>query len=98
MGDMSGHNLRIAAATLILFGVFLTLQPISYAWEIDECRENGGSFDYENHRCDFEIAHPAGSAVTRSAIYFGLAFISFAGGMRLVRAASRRSRSENAES
>ena len=89
---MSGHNLRIAAATLLLFGVFLALQPISYAWQIDDCIDSGGSFDYETHRCDFDVTHPAGSALTQSAVYYALALISFAGGLRLVRAASVRSR------
>ncbi len=89
---MSGHNLRIAAATLILFGVFLALQPISYALQIDDCMERGGSFDYENSRCDFDATHPAGSAFSQSVIYFGLALISIAGGLVLIRAASMRSR------
>ncbi len=89
---MSGHNLRIAAATLILFGVFLALQPISYARQIDSCLDDGGSFDYENHRCDFNVNHPAGSAASRSFIYYGLALVSFAGGLKLVGAASRRAR------
>ena len=92
VSGVSGHNLRIAAITLILFGVFLALQPISYAWEIDSCLDRGGSFDYENHRCDFDANHPTGSAVSRSAIYYGLALISFAGGAGLVRTASKRSR------
>ena len=94
VNDVSGHNLRIAAATLILFGVFLALQPISYAMEVDECLDSGGSFDYQNHRCDFDVNHPAGSAVSQSVIYYGLALLSFGGGLRLVRAASRRSREE----
>ena len=94
---MSGHNLRIAAATLILFAVFLALQPISYARQIDSCLDRGGSFDYESHRCDFDVDHPTGSAVSRSVIYYGLALLSFAGGVRLVRAASRRSRRREAE-
>ncbi len=89
---MSGHNLRIAAATLILFGVFLALQPISYARQIDSCLDDGGSFDYENHRCDFNVNHPAGSAASRYFIYYGLALVSFAGGLKLVGAASRRAR------
>lgn len=92
--DVTGHNLRIAAATLILFGVFLALQPISYALEIDGCLDRGGSFDYANHRCDFEVNHPAGSVLTQSIIYFGLALISFGSGLRLVRAASKRSRQQ----
>ena len=95
---MSGHNLRIAAATLILFGVFLALQPISYAWEIEACLDKGGSFDYENHRCDFDVSHPAGSAIARSAVYFGLALIFFAGGLRLASAAGKRSRTEETDS
>ncbi len=87
---MAHHNLRLAAVTLILFGVFLALQPISYARQVDSCLDRGGSFDYENHRCDFGISHPAGSSVSRSAIYYAFALISFAGGVHLVRAASRR--------
>ena len=94
VNDVTGHNLRIAAATLILFGIFLALQPISYALEIDGCLDRGGSFDYENHRCDFEVSHPAGSVITQSVIYFGLALISFCGGMWFVGAASKRSRAE----
>ena len=94
---MSGHNLRIAAVTLILFGVFLALQPISYAWEIDACLDRGGSFDYENQRCDFDVSHPAGSALSRSAIYYGLALISFAGGVQLIRSASKRGRREESD-
>ena len=94
VSGVSAHNLRIAAATLILFGAFLALQPISYAWEIEACLDRGGTFDYENHRCDFDVSHPAGSAMARSAIYFGLALISFAGGLRLASAAGKRTRME----
>ena len=94
---MSRHNLRIAAATLILFGVFLALQPISYALEIDACLDRGGSFDYQNHRCDFEGDHPAGSAIPRSLIYFGLALVSFVGGLLLIRSESKRSQRQAVE-
>ncbi len=87
---MASHNLRIAAATLLLLGVFLALQPISYARQIDSCLDRGGSFDYENHRCDFDNSHPAGAWVSRSAVYLAFALISFAGGIHLVRAASSR--------
>ena len=86
---MWGHNLRIAAVTLVLFGVFLALQPISYARQIDSCLDRGGSFDYRNHRCDFAVNHPSGSVASRSFICYGLALISFAGGLRLVRAAAQ---------
>ena len=94
---MSGHNLRIAAATLILLGIFLALQPISYALEIDACLDRGGSFDYQNHRCDLEADHPPGSSLPRSLIYFGLALLSFVGGLLLIRAESKRRQRRPAE-
>ncbi|MDH3305328.1 MAG: hypothetical protein OEM92_08985 [Gammaproteobacteria bacterium] len=45
------------AATLLLFTVWAIILFINTA-DIDECLDDGGSYDYERGRCDFEVNHP----------------------------------------
>ena len=46
------------AATLLLFAVWAITLFINTA-EIDDCLDDGGSYDYEKGRCDFEVNHPS---------------------------------------
>jgi len=43
--------------TLLLFAVWAVVLYINWA-EVDDCLDSGGSYDYEQGRCDFDVNHP----------------------------------------
>ena len=45
------------AITLLLFAVWAVVLMINWA-EVDDCLDRGGSYDYEEGRCDFDTNHP----------------------------------------
>jgi hypothetical protein len=46
------------AATLLLFTVWAIILFINTA-DVDECLDDGGSYDYKRGRCDFDVNHPS---------------------------------------
>jgi Tfp pilus assembly protein PilO len=47
----------LAAATFLLFAAWAVVLLIERA-RIDDCLDDGGSYDYERGRCDFVQNHP----------------------------------------
>lgn len=43
--------------TVLLFAVLVLTLFISSA-DVDDCLDRGGSYDYEEERCDFDTNHP----------------------------------------
>lgn len=43
--------------TLLLFAVWVLTLFFNWA-EVDDCLDRGGSYDYEQGRCDLEANHP----------------------------------------
>lgn len=50
--------------TLLLFAVWAVILLINWA-EVDDCLDRGGSYDYEEGRCDFDTNHPAADGRAR---------------------------------
>ena len=46
----------LLAITLLLFAVWAVMLFINSA-AVDDCLDQGGSYDYERGRCDFEMNH-----------------------------------------
>ena len=44
--------------TVLLFAVWAVMLFINTA-AIDDCLDSGGSYDYEQGRCDYEFNHPS---------------------------------------
>ena len=42
---------------MLLFAVWAVTLFINWA-EVDDCLDSGGSYDYEQGRCDYEVNHP----------------------------------------
>ena len=64
IGDAPGWERKLTilvgglmGATLLLFAVWAVLLFINWD-EVDDCLDQGGSYDYEQGRCDFEVNHP----------------------------------------
>lgn len=47
----------LLAITLLLFAVWAVTLFVNTA-AVDDCLDQGGSYDYEHGRCDFEVNHP----------------------------------------
>lgn len=45
------------AITLLLFAVWAVVLFANWA-EVDDCLDSGGSYDYEEGHCDFDMNHP----------------------------------------
>jgi len=44
--------------TLLLFAVWAVTLFVNWA-EVDDCLDKGGSYDYEEGRCDFDVNQPS---------------------------------------
>jgi len=43
--------------TLLLFAVYAITLFSNWA-DVDDCLDKGGSYDYEQRHCDFDVNHP----------------------------------------
>ena len=48
----------LSGATFLLFVVWAIMLFIDWA-RVDNCLDQGGSYDYEREVCDFEASHPS---------------------------------------
>lgn len=47
----------LMGATLLLFTAWAVMLFITWD-DVDECLDQGGSYDYEHGRCDLDVNHP----------------------------------------